>query len=181
MTSAGSAAIDVSRAARSRERTAAMTAATFGSTGPRRSFRPDFGSEVCTLIDPRSQHADLFIRQRAGWRHLQSAIAMHEPLDEFAVRAVARRDDRPVVPTAQRGLPQVEAQTRLLGLGAVTGVTVLREDWPHIGVVVDGAGGRRRQRVLRRTPERHGDRAHEERGTHSFLIRPPAGRVLNLS
>ena len=136
----------------------------------RRSLRPDLGPEVCALIDPRSQDADLVIRQRTGRRHLQSAVTVHEPLDQFAVGAVARRDDRSVVAAAQRGLPQVEAQTRLLRLRSVTRVTVLREDRPHVGVVIDGPGCRRRKRGLGRNgaPRRSRTRREEARTASSF-------------
>ena len=146
----------------------------FRIDGRGRCFRPDLGPEVGALIDPRSQDADLVIRQRTGRRHLQSAVTVHEPLDQFAVRAVARRDDGSVVAAAQRGLPQVEAQPRLLGLEPVAGVTVLREDWPHVRVIVDDSRGRGRQGVLR---ERRSSRnsAHDDdeyrRGSSFGLLR----------
>jgi hypothetical protein len=60
----------------------------FGIDRRRRSLGFDLRPEVRTLVDPRTKNADVVIRQRAGGRHLQPAITVHQTLDEFAVGAV---------------------------------------------------------------------------------------------
>ena len=67
-----------------------MIAASFGSTGLRGRLVLDLNTEVGALIDPGAKDSDLLIGERTGGRHLQSAVAVHQPADEFAVGAIAR-------------------------------------------------------------------------------------------
>jgi hypothetical protein len=74
---------------------------------------------------------------------------MDESLNQSAVGAVSRIDDRAVVASAQRVLPQVEPQTRLLGFWSMARIAILREERANIGVVVDVPGRGRREWGLR--------------------------------
>ena len=65
---------------------------------------------------------------------------MDEALDQLAVGTVSRSDDRAIVASAQRVLPQVEPQTRLLRFWSMARIAILREEWANIGVVVDAPG-----------------------------------------
>ena len=74
---------------------------------------------------------------------------MDEALDQLAVGTVSRSDDRAVIASAQRVLPQVEPQTRLLCFWSMARIAILREERANIGVVVDAPGRGRWERGLR--------------------------------
>ena len=65
LTSSGFAAISFATALVSPDRTAAISAASFGSTGLGGPVFFDFDTEVRALVDPGAENADLFIRERA--------------------------------------------------------------------------------------------------------------------
>ena len=124
--------------------------------------------EIRTLVDPGPQHADLLRQQRARWWHLHAAIAVHQSTDQLALAALAGHDDRPVVAASKRVLPQIEAQARLLHLGAVAGVAVLRQQWLHVLDVVHRRRGRGRTRRLcrQRHQQKRRDQHHQQRLLH---------------
>ena len=103
---------------------------------PRRRFLRHIVAEVRALVDPRTQDADLLGQQRAGRRHLHAAVTVHQAMNQLALAALAGHDDRPVVAAAQGVLAQVEPEARLLHLGAVARVAVLRQQGLDVLLVV---------------------------------------------
>src|SRR5215475_13684924 len=85
----------------------------------------DVGAELRALIYPGSQQPDFFVRERARWRHLQPAVAVHQTADQLAGAAGADFDDRTVIAAAQRVLAQIQPQAGLLNLRPMAGVTIL--------------------------------------------------------
>ena len=109
----------------------------FGIDRLRRGFFLDLDAELGALVDPGAENSDLFIGERAGGRHLQAAVAIHEAADEFACGAVARDDHRAVIAAAERVLALVEPKAGLLDVFAVAGVALLRKQRLDIFFVVD--------------------------------------------
>ena len=111
--------------------------------GFRRGVILDLNAEIGTLVDPGAEDSDLLIRERTGGRHLQSAVTIDEPANEFAFGAAARNDDWAIIAAAERILALVEAESGLLGFFAMAGVAFLREDRLDVLLEVDlPVGGR---------------------------------------
>src|SRR5215813_7839536 len=87
----------------------------------------DVGAELRALIYPCAQQPDFFVCERARWRHLQPAVAVHQTADQLAGGAVADFDDRTVITAAQGILAQIQPQAGLLNLRPMAGITILRQ------------------------------------------------------
>src|SRR5262249_29403294 len=86
-----------------------------------------------THFHPAHQCLHLAVRQAARGRHLQGKIPADGP-DQFAiVRPVGNQDRTGVTAAGQGGAAvQLESGEQRLCLAAMTGVTVLRENGPHL-------------------------------------------------
>src|SRR3989442_5712254 len=93
---------------------------------------------LCSLIDPRPNQPDLFLRQRRNLvliirgRHVEVFIAdMGDVMDEYALGTFARENDLPVLAAFERGFERIQAELALLLFGPMTFVARFFEDRFH--------------------------------------------------
>ena len=102
--------------------------------GPVRGFFCDCAGGVGPVrasVDPRAELRDLVARERltifARRRHLRLAVELRDEMQQAALGAFAGDDHRAGITALERALAQVEAQSALLFLDAVTLLAVLCE------------------------------------------------------
>ena len=97
---------------------------------------------LCPLVDPPAQQIDLFWREGMaglGRRHSFVRIRIGDPLNEKAVRRVARNDDTLLCEGTVMGV-EMELGFALVFVGTVTGEAIVGEDRQDVPVEADRSG-----------------------------------------